>query len=503
MSDIKALTIPKWGMAMEEGTLVNWLVNEGDTIGIGDEVAEIESSKIVNVMESHVAGTLRRKVAVEDEILPVGGLLAVVADADVPDEEIDRFIAGFTAVPQAVSTKEPGQAAAVTASAPAAEIPQAAAAAPATGVPAALKQGGDDSHVMATPHARRLAREQGVNLNNVNGSGRHGRITVEDIEQAVAGAGGALAASPAAPHGVKVPRSLEDDSHVHATPLARRLAKQWGINLHDCRASGSHGRVGKVDVEAARRQREGGAAAPAAATWAAGPGVPAAPAVEDIPMSGIRQTIARRLQESKSTIPHYRLVAEAEIDALLDLRSELNAALPDADITVNDLLIKACATALMQVPDCNVQLHGHTIRRFRDADIAVAVALEEGLMTPIVTAANKKGIAQISNEVRDLVTRAKTGTLQQHEFEGGSFTLSNMGMFGIKQFDAIINPPQCAILAVGKGEERVIVDQGEGAIATLLTLSLSLDHRVIDGATGARFMQALVRVMEHPGLMSA
>lgn len=500
MSDIKALTIPKWGMAMEEGTLVNWLVNEGDTIGVGDEVAEIESSKIVNVMESHVAGTLRRKVAVEDEILPVGALLAVVADAGVSEEEIDKFIAGFTAVPQAVSTKEPGQAAAP---APAV-MPQAQTAATAsTGIPAALKQGGDDAHVLATPHARRLAQAQGINLNNVSGSGRHGRITVADIEQAVAGAGGALPAAPAVPHGVTITRSLEDDSHVHATPLARRLARQWGINLHDCRTSGSHGRVSKVDVEAVRRQREGGAPVPAAASWAAGPGVPAKPAMEDMPMSAIRQTIARRLQESKSTIPHYRLVAEAEIDALLDLRRELNAALPGADITVNDLLIKACATALMQVPDCNVQLHGHSIRRFRDADIAVAVALEEGLMTPIVTAANNKGIAQISNEVRDLVTRARAGTLQQHEFEGGSFTLSNLGMFGIKQFDAIINPPQCAILAVGKGEERVIVDQGEGAIATLLTLSLSLDHRVIDGATGARFMQALVRVLEHPGLMSA
>lgn len=499
MSEIKALTIPKWGMAMEEGTLVNWLVNEGDEISVGDEVAEIESSKIVNVMESHVAGTLRRKVATEDEILPVGALLAVVAAADVSDADIDRFIAGFTALPQAVSTKEPRQPAAAVQPA----APQAAPAQPTAGVADSLKQGGSDTDVPATPHARRLAGEEGINLNNVSGSGRHGRITVADIEQAVAKAGGAIAAISTVPQGVKVLRSLEDDSQVHATPLARRLAKQWGINLHDCRASGSHGRVSKSDVESVRRQREGGVSAPAPAAWAAGPGVPAAPAVEDIPMSGVRQTIARRLQESKSTIPHYRLVAEAEIDALLDLRGELNQALPGADITVNDLLIKACATALMQVPDCNVQLHGHTVRRFKDADIAVAVALEEGLMTPIVTAANSKGIAQISNEVRDLVTRAKAGTLKQHEFEGGSFTLSNLGMFGIKQFDAIINPPQCAILAVGKGEERVIVDQGEGAIATLLTLSLSLDHRVIDGATGARFMQALVRVIEHPGLMSA
>jgi pyruvate dehydrogenase E2 component (dihydrolipoamide acetyltransferase) len=501
MSEIKALTIPKWGMAMEEGTLVNWLVNEGDEISVGDEVAEIESSKIVNVMESHVTGTLRRKVATEDEILPVGALLAVVAAADVPEGDIDRFIAGFTATPQAVSTKEPRQptAAAQPAAAQAAPAPTAVTA----GVPDSLKQGGSDAGVPATPHARRLAGEQGINLNNVSGSGRHGRVTVEDIEQAVAKAGGAIAATSAAPLGVRVPPSLEDDSHVHATPLARRLAGQWGINLHDCRASGSHGRVSRADVEAVRQRREGGVSAPAAAAWAAGPGVPPMPAVEDVPMSGMRQTIARRLQESKSTIPHFRLVADAEIDALLDLRRELNQALPGADITVNDLLIKACATALTQVPDCNVQLHGHTIRRFKDADIAVAVAMEAGLMTPIVTAANRKGIAQISNEVRDLVTRAKAGTLKQHEFEGGSFTLSNLGMFGVKQFDGIINPPQCAILAVGKGEERVVVDQGEGAIATILTLSLSLDHRVIDGATGARFMQALTRVIEHPGLMSA
>ncbi|HKJ21627.1 MAG TPA: 2-oxo acid dehydrogenase subunit E2, partial [Gammaproteobacteria bacterium] len=191
------------------------------------------------------------------------------------------------------------------------------------------------------------------------------------------------------------------------------------------------------------------------------------------------------------------------IDALLALRRELNEALDDANVTVNDLLIKACASALTQVPDCNVQLHGSSIHRFRDADIAVAVALEGGLITPIIRSVNRKGVAAVSNEARELVTRAKAGTLKQEEFEGGTFTVSNLGMFGLKQFDAIINPPQCGILAVGAGEERVIVKDGEPEVATMLTLSLSLDHRVVDGALGARFLQALVRIIEHPGLMSA
>lgn len=500
MSDIKALTVPKWGMAMEEGTLVNWLVGEGDKVAVGDEVAEIESSKIVNVMESHVAGTLRRRVAAADEILPVGALLAVIADDDIPDAEIDRFIAGFTATPQAVSTREPRQAAPSApstggADASPAPVP-APAAPPATtgGVPDSLRRGEDDSGVPATPHARRLARELDINLHNITASGRHGRVTVADIEQALGRRG-----KPAVPGAIKVPASRRDDSRVHATPLARRLARQLGVNLNDCRASGSHGRVCRADVEALV-QRRGGAAVqgPVTAAAAEEPAV-----VETISLSGMRRTIARRLQAAKSEIPHYRLVADADIDALLALRGELNAALGHANVTVNDLLLKACATALSQVPECNVQFDGSDIKRFRDADIAVAVSLEAGLITPVVRAANRKGIAQISNEVRDLVTRARTGTLKQHEYEGGSFTLSNLGMYGIRQFDAIINPPQCAILAVGRGEQRVVVDDGEGAIATMLTLSLSLDHRIIDGAKGARFMQALVRVIEHPGLMSA
>lgn len=505
MSEIKALTVPKWGMAMEEGTLVNWLVKEGEMVRAGDEIAEIESSKIVNVMETHIAGTVHRLVATEDETLPVGGLLAVIGDKDASKEEVDQFIASFEATPQAVSNREQGAPAEQettvepTAAASAQTLPSAQPKPPAGGVPESLKSGSDDSGVAATPHVRRLARQYGINLNNIHASsGRHDRVTVADIEKAVTEAGGSIKTRSEA-RSVQRPASLEDDSSVPATPLARRIAKQKGINLHDCRASGSRGRVCKADVEALDSERHGRAAPTALEV----PPAEAPAAVETIPMSAMRQTIGRRLQRSKIDIPHYRLVAEADIDALLALRGELNDSLDEANVSVNDLLIKCCATALMQVPGCNVQLHGDTIHRFNDADIAVAVALEAGLITPVIRSVNRKGVAAVSNEARELITRAKAGTLKPDEFEGGTFTVSNLGMFGIRQFDAIINPPQCAILAVGAGEERVIVADGEPDVATMLTLSLSLDHRVIDGALGARFMQALVRIIEHPGLMSA
>lgn len=501
MSEIKALTVPKWGMAMDEGTLVNWLVEQGARVNVGDEIAEIESSKIVNVLETDTAGILRRKVAIKDQVLPVGALLAVIADDRVSEQAIDAFVADFAARSVVASVRE------AEAIAPARDRDEVRApgiatmtAATARGVPDVLTLGEDDRHVRVTPHARRLASRLGLNLNNVAPGGRHGRVAVRDIEQAIAAAGGSLPIREPSARTVRHGVPPRDDLEVHATPLARRMARQLGIDLHECRVSGTRGRVCKADVEAAHGVRHRHDVHSAAG--APGPEHTGA-AIEEIPMSGMRRTIGRRLQGSKATIPHYRLVAEAEIDALLALRAELNGALREANVSVTDLLVKACAAALVQVPDCNVQLHGDTIRRFRDADIAVAVALESGLVTPIVRAANRKGVAQVSNEIGELVTHAKAGTLTAAAFEGGTLTLSNLGMYGVRQFDAIINPPQCAILAVGKGEPRVIVKQGEGVVATVLTLSLSLDHRVIDGALGARLLQALVRFIEHPGLLSA
>jgi len=427
-----ALTVPRWGMAMEEGTLVSWLKQEGQPVGEGDDVAELESSKIINVLQSHTRGTLRRKVATEGETLPVGALLGVISAPDVPDAEIDTFVASFKAAPNVATTHGVG-AAASTASAPAAS-----AAAPATGgttvIPDRLKQGGDDAAAPASPHARRFAREHGINLNNVKGSGRGGRIQIEDVERAIVDAGGSLA--PVAP--------------------ARVL----------------------------------------------GAAVATGPEFEETPLAGMRQTIAKRLKEAKLDAPHFRLVVDAKADRLVELRERINAQ-DGANVSMNDLLLKCCATALMEIPACNVQFDGEVVKRFRNADIAVAVALEDGLITPIVRGANLKTVRDIAVETRELVARAKSGALKATEYEGGTFTVSNLGMFGIRQFDAIINRPQAAILAAGRIDQRVIAENGKPAIARLWTLTLSCDHRVIDGAVGARFLKALVGAIEDPAGIAA
>ncbi|HLB29994.1 MAG TPA: dihydrolipoamide acetyltransferase family protein [Gammaproteobacteria bacterium] len=424
MTEIKALTVPKWGMAMEEGTLVNWLVAEGDRVNPGDPIAEIESSKIVNVLETQYPGVVRRRMQAADETLPVGALVAVIADAAVPESAIDAFIADFKIADevidmQAESTAETG----VTAVAPS----------PATGAatvaPDRLKQGGDDSSVNASPHARRLAQDLGINLNNITGSGRRGRISVDDIELAIVAAGGSLRKPPV----------------------------------------------------------EGG-------------GAEQLPAYEEIPFTGMRETIARRLQVAKQTAPHYRLNVEVEVDTLLALREEINKAADPAcpKVSINDLLLKACALALMQTPECNVQFADNVIRRFRHADIALAVALGDGLITPVLRRVETKSIAEIAAESRSLAAKARAGTLARENYEGGSFTISNLGMYGVRSFDAIINPPQCAILAVGAARPGVVAREGVPAVATLIALSLSLDHRIIDGATGARLLKALTEIIRNP-----
>jgi pyruvate dehydrogenase E2 component (dihydrolipoamide acetyltransferase) len=222
-------------------------------------------------------------------------------------------------------------------------------------------------------------------------------------------------------------------------------------------------------------------------------------------MSGMRRTIAGRLQASKQSIPHYRVSMDIKLDALLALRKQVNDGDPGVNVSVNDCVVKAVAMALVKMPEVNVQFDeaSQTIRRFRDADISVAVAIDDGLITPIVKAANSKTLTEISAEVRELATRAKAGTLKAEEFQGGSFSISNLGMFGVRQFDAIINPPQAAILAVAGAEQRPVVENGELTVATAMTVSLSSDHRVIDGAVAAQFLQVVKRFMETPSLMLA
>jgi pyruvate dehydrogenase E2 component (dihydrolipoamide acetyltransferase) len=307
------------------------------------------------------------------------------------------------------------------------------------------------------------------------------------------------------------PGSHEDADRVKASPLARRLAEQQGIDLARVTGSGPGGRIVKADLQSATP----GAAAPVAAPTAANPAdtsvqatpTPATspPAAGEIPhtaakLSNMRKVIARRLTESKQTVPHIYLTVDINLDRLLALRTELNASLEarGVKLSVNDLLIKTLAVALLEVPACNVQFTGDQLLSFTRADISVAVSIPGGLITPVVVDAGTKSLSAIATEVKELAGRAREGKLQPHEYQGGTASISNMGMFGIKQFDAVINPPQGMILAVGAGEKRPYVIDDALGIATVMSATGSFDHRAIDGADGAALMAAFKRLVENP-----
>jgi pyruvate dehydrogenase E2 component (dihydrolipoamide acetyltransferase) len=407
------ITMPKWGIEMQQGTITEWHAVPGGALAKGAPLLDVETEKIVNSVEAPVAGTLRRIVAETGSTEAVGALIAVFADASVSEAEIDAFIAGF----------KPADASFDHADAPAAP----------TAAPAAVDAAAD-GEARISPIARRIAERLGVDITQVKGTGRNGRVSKEDVEAYAASIG------------------VRADGAPVAAPAA------------------------------------GSAAAPAAATGAAGDGV-----VRE-KMTSMRATIARRLLESKQGIPHYRLAADVDLTALLARRAALRAA--GTEVSVNDLLVRACALTLVKHPAVNAQLQGDEVHKFPHADIAVAVATDGGLVTPIVRSADTKSAAQIGAETGDLAARARSGKLTREEITGGTFTLSNLGMFGIDRFDAIINPPQVAILAVGAGADRVIARGGGMVVAKVATLTLSCDHRVVDGAIGAQFLQALRQTIE-------
>ncbi|QIL02086.1 pyruvate dehydrogenase complex dihydrolipoamide acetyltransferase [Sphingomonas sinipercae] len=294
------------------------------------------------------------------------------------------------------------------------------------------------------------------------------------------------------------PQAKSGGDRVKASPLARRIAEAQGVELSGITGSGPGGRIVKADIE-------GKAGSPAQATAKAGPVASAATAETDIPheavkLSNMRKTIARRLTEAKQTIPHIYLTVDIQLDALLKLRGELNKGLESRGVklSVNDLLIKALAQALIEVPECNVSFAGDSLIKYSRADISVAVSIPGGLITPIVAGADGKSVSAIATEIKELAGRAKEGKLQPHEYQGGTASLSNMGMYGIKQFDAVINPPQAMIMAIGAGEKRPYVINDSLQIATVMSATGSFDHRAIDGADGARLMQAFKRLVENP-----
>ena len=322
-----------------------------------------------------------------------------------------------------------------------------------------------------------------------------------------------VAAAPApAPVASSIPASASAQAvpagqRLFASPLARRVAARAGLDIMLVKGSGPHGRVVKADVEQALKGGVGVSVAPVAATPApvATKPVPAAPAVnpfepafEEIPNSSMRKVIARRLTEAKSTIPHFYLSIDCELEALLKVRADLNGRSDAYKLSVNDFVIRAVALALKKVPAANASWGEAAIKRYTDVDVSVAVATPNGLITPIVRHADRKGLAGISNEMKELAAKARDGKLKPEEFQGGGFTISNLGMYGIKEFSAIINPPQGCILAVGAGEQRPVVKAGALAIATVMTCTLSVDHRVVDGAVGAEFLAAFKKLVEDP-----
>ncbi|EZP70401.1 Branched-chain alpha-keto acid dehydrogenase subunit E2 [Sphingomonas paucimobilis] len=344
----------------------------------------------------------------------------------------------------------------------------------------------------------------------------------EDVAEAAQGDGGAAKAEAApapkaeaapapqaeaaapAPKADAAPARQEGD-RVKASPLARRLAEQTGVDLASIKGSGPNGRVVKADLEGAAKGAPAAVQDQAPVAAAPAPSAPAAAQDFGIPhevvkLSGMRKTIARRLTESKQQVPHIYLTVDIQLDRLLKLRSELNAGLAGRGVklSVNDLLIKALGAALVQVPECNVQFAGDQMLQFKRADISVAVSIPGGLITPIITEADSKSVSAISTAMKDLAARAKDGKLAPQEYQGGTASLSNMGMFGIKQFEAVINPPQGMIMAIGAGEKRPFVIDDALQIATVMSATGSFDHRAIDGADGARLMQAFKELVENP-----
>jgi pyruvate dehydrogenase E2 component (dihydrolipoamide acetyltransferase) len=315
---------------------------------------------------------------------------------------------------------------------------------------------------------------------------------------------GASVASPAAPEVHHAPTTAPEhhtpapiatpsatSGRLAATPLARRIASSKGVDLGSVSGSGPAGRIIKRDVEAATP----GSASSAASRNLSGQ------AFEDVPISNMRKVIAKRLTESKQTVPHFYLTIDCNVDEILRIRQTLNKHIEPEKLTVNDFVIKAVAMALRDHPDANASWMGDKIRRYRHADISIAVAIPDGLITPIVKAAEVKSVREISREMKDLGKRAKDGKLKPEEFQGGSFSISNLGMYGIREFGAIINPPQACILAVGTSEERAVAEGGQVHVRSMMSCTLSVDHRVVDGKLGAEFLVTFKKYMENPILM--
>jgi pyruvate dehydrogenase E2 component (dihydrolipoamide acetyltransferase) len=437
------ILMPALSPTMTEGKLAKWLKKEGDDVKAGDVIAEIETDKATMEVEAVDEGRLQHILVPEGtDGVKVNAPIAVL----LGEGEDPKAVEAPAPAPKPASTP-PAAPLAKPAATPSTPASPPAAAAPAVPAiqPAAKAMDGERERIFASPLARRLAAEAGIELKTLSGSGPHGRIVKTDVESA-------KAKGPA-------PRPVAG-----AMPTAAPIAPASALSAAAVAGNIAH---------------------------------------HVLPHTTIRKVIARRLVESKQQIPHYYLTIDCEIDALLKLRADLNAKAPEKGegvykLSVNDLVIKALAVALRRVPAANAAWSDDGIVMFDAVDISVAVAIPAGLITPIIRNADTKGLAAISNEMKGLAVRAREGKLKLEEFQGGTFSISNLGMFGIREFAAVINPPQGGILAVGAGEPRPVVKGGALAVATVMSCTLSGDHRVVDGAVGAEFLATIKKLVEDP-----
>ena len=434
------ILMPALSPTMEEGTLAKWLVKEGDTVNSGDLLAEIETDKATMEFEAVDEGTIGKILVSEgSEGVKVNTPIAVLLEEGESADDIGETDSAPAAAAKSQSDDTPTETA-----------PQEAGDGAGNAAPAAPKDDSGD-RIFASPLARRIAADKGLDLTQIKGSGPHGRIVKADVESAKAGATSAKSEAPA--EAAKAPAPAP---------------------------SGPSGDA----VAAMYQDRE----------------------YEEIKLDGMRKTIAARLTEAKQTVPHFYLRRDIQLDALLKFRGELNKQLEGRGVklSVNDFIIKACALALQAVPTANAVWAGDKVLQLKPSDVAVAVAIEGGLFTPVLKDAEMKSLSALSSEMKDLAARARDRKLSPEEYQGGTFAVSNLGMFGIDNFDAVINPPHGAILAVGAGVKKPVVGQdGELSVATVMSVTLSVDHRVIDGALGAELLQQIVENLENPMVMLA